>query len=130
MISQDFRQLSEEVIETDVCIIGSGLAGWAIADGFRDVQLRVLMLESGGIMPEPEADALNETANAGCPLYDDRARILGGTSPMWFGRCIPLDEINYEARDWVPLSGWPIGLETLKPFLRAPVSAYMPEREI
>lgn len=117
VITQDFRQVSEDVIETDLCIVGSGLAGWAIADEFRDVPLRVLMLESGGMLAQPEADALNETADVGCPLENGRARILGGTSSMWFGRCIPLDSIDYEARDWVPLSGWPIGLEALRPFL-------------
>src|SRR3954453_8749961 len=108
MVTQDFRQLSEDVIETDLCIVGSGLAGWAIADEFRDAQMRVLMLESGGMLPEAEAHALNETTDVGCPLYNGRARRLGGTSSMWFGRCIALDEIDYRVRDWVPRSGWPV----------------------
>jgi hypothetical protein len=77
----------------------------------------VLLLESGGILAEPEADALNQTADVGCALMNGRARILRGTSSMGFGRCIPLDDIDYETRECVPLSGWPVGLGTLRPFL-------------
>ena len=33
-----------------------------------------------------------------------------------FLRCVPLDEIDFERRDWIPLSGWPFSRRDLAPF--------------
>jgi len=33
---------------------------------------------------------------------------VGGSGNAWRGLCAPRDAIDYEARDWVPLSGWPL----------------------
>ncbi len=37
-----------------------------------------------------------------------RVRAIGGTSRIWGGRAIPFDPIDFEKRDWVPGSGWPL----------------------
>ncbi|MDQ2803268.1 MAG: GMC family oxidoreductase N-terminal domain-containing protein, partial [Pseudomonadota bacterium] len=83
--------------------------------------MRVLLLESGGIGAQAEADALSEIENVGAPRIIDqsvvRPRVLGGTSGIWTGRCAPFDEIDFEPRSWVPHSGWPVGLGELTPFL-------------
>src|SRR5271157_263889 len=96
-------------IETDLCLVGSGPAGWTIAEELRDSGLRILILESGGLEPEQDAESLNQIESVGVPLFNGRNRTLGGTSYAWSGRCVPLDDIDYEARPWVPLSGWPFG---------------------
>ena len=44
-------------IQTDVCIVGGGAAGIAIATELIDTPLRVVLLESGG--REPETDGRN-----------------------------------------------------------------------
>jgi nucleoside-diphosphate-sugar epimerase/choline dehydrogenase-like flavoprotein len=118
MSIQDFRTLSPGLsIETDLCLVGSGFAGWTIAEELRDSGLRILILESGGTEPESDTDALNEIESVGIPLFNGRSRVLGGTSHLWTGKCIPFAEIDYEARPWVPLSGWPFGHETIAPYL-------------
>src|SRR4051812_26498221 len=96
-------------IETDVCLVGSGPAGWAIAEELRDSDLRILVLESGAGERTGGAEALNAIESVGAPVFNGRERRLGGTSTVWTGRCIPFDAIDYEARPWVPLSGWPLG---------------------
>src|SRR3546814_865853 len=40
-------------------------------------------------------------------------RFFGGTTAIWGGRCAELDAIDFERRDWVPHSGWPIDLDDL-----------------
>ena len=100
-------------IETDVCLIGSGPAGWAIAEELRDSGLRIVMVESGGRTVDPVTEALNESEDIGRKLFNGRARVLGGTSRLWNGRCIPFDDIDYERRPWVPSSGWPFGPEAM-----------------
>lgn len=141
MTVEDFRTVDVDAgIETDLCLVGSGPAGWTIAEELRGSGLRVLVLESGGL--DPVADdpgAPPRIESVGVPLFDGRDRVLGGTSRTWGGRCVALDDIDYEPRDWVAHSGWPFGPEEIAPYLdRAaahmgagpyPADGRRPERE-
>ncbi len=98
-------------IEADVCIVGAGAAGIAVALELDGSPLKVCVLESGGPRYAPDAEALNELEVVGLPLNVDwqiRRRGLGGTTETWFGRCALLDPHDFEPRPWVPESGWPI----------------------
>ncbi|MBV9561736.1 MAG: GMC family oxidoreductase [Bradyrhizobium sp.] len=119
----DLRDMpAADPIEADLCIIGSGPAGATIASELAPGHLRVVVLESGGLARQASADALNEIENVGRPRELDqwnvRNRVLGGSSATWGGRCTVLDSIDYEARDWVPHSGWPIAAEQIEPYLQ------------
>ncbi|MBT8445884.1 MAG: GMC family oxidoreductase, partial [Gammaproteobacteria bacterium] len=46
----------------------------------------------------------------------DRYRQLGGTTALWGGRCMPFDLTDFERRDHVPHSGWPIARADLDPY--------------
>ncbi|MXW49460.1 MAG: GMC family oxidoreductase [Gammaproteobacteria bacterium] len=97
--------------QPDVCIIGAGAAGITLARGLSGQGLRILLLESGGLDYGPESAALGVGENIGAayyPLEDSRLRFFGGTTNIWGGRCAPLDDIDFQARDWVAHSGWPI----------------------
>jgi choline dehydrogenase-like flavoprotein/nucleoside-diphosphate-sugar epimerase len=111
-----------EILECDVCIIGSGPAGLTIARELAETNLRVVVLESGGLERHSETDALNDVDNVGEARVMDqwkvRNRILGGSSFTWSGRCAPFDPIDFAARPWVPNSEWPIDLGSLQPHLR------------
>lgn len=96
-----------------VVVLGTGPAGIAIAEGLLRRGHRVVLVE-GGVARERDRDReLSEgAAPRGVwghdPLTENRRRMIGGTSTAWGGRCIPLDPIDFERRDWVPHSGWPI----------------------
>lgn len=102
----------------DLCIVGAGPAGLAIAHEFLDSGIDVLVVESGGLDPTSGADDLNAGENLGVPLSlrEGRARAFGGTGTRWPGQCIRLDGSDFEARDWVQDSGWPLDRERLEPF--------------
>ncbi|MCG6941929.1 MAG: GMC family oxidoreductase [Thiohalocapsa sp.] len=108
-------------IDADVAIIGSGPAGITIARALAGPDLKVCIVESGGLTPEAETQALYQGENAGIPypLAATRLRQFGGTSGHWGGFCRPLDPIDFEARDWVPLSGWPFSRKALDPYWEA-----------
>ncbi|PNG24743.1 FAD-dependent oxidoreductase [Methylocella silvestris] len=104
---------------TDVCIIGGGPAGITLASELSGAGFSVILAESGGAKTDAAADALSD----GCESSDQfaslglyRRRLLGGATCIWGGRCVPYDPIDFEARDYVPYSGWPFGLDQLEPY--------------
>ena len=42
--------------------------------------------------------------------------MFGGSTNHWGGMCSPLDPLDFEKRDWVPYSGWPITAADLAPY--------------
>ncbi|MFL9877358.1 aldo/keto reductase [Herbaspirillum rhizosphaerae] len=104
----------------DICIVGTGPVGLALALEAEARGLQVLMLESGGAEHNPatqewsRAAVLDEKAHSPMELASNRA--LGGSSWLWGGRCVPFEAIDFEARNYVPHSGWPFALEDIAPW--------------
>ncbi len=118
----DARTLSAGTsLEADICIIGAGAAGLTLAREFNGRGPRVVILESGGLVFDGPTQALYDGDNVGLPYFplnESRLRYFGGTTNHWSGFCRPLDPLDFETRDWVPHSGWPIGRSDLDPFYR------------
>ena len=116
----DARTLPEgKTVQTDVCIVGAGAAGITLALQFIGQPFRVCLLESGGLEFDQDTQALYDGETVGLPygpLKAVRVRYFGGTTNHWNGFCRPLDEIDFEARDWIPHSGWPFGKPRLVSF--------------
>jgi choline dehydrogenase-like flavoprotein len=108
-----------EDVEADLCIVGAGAAGIAIAHSFIGTSVRVCLLESGGMGAEQRNQALYEGSSAGHVDFDpstSRMRVFGGSCNLWGGGCITLSTDDLRPRDWVPDSGWPIGYDELEPY--------------
>ncbi len=106
-------------METDVCVIGAGAAGLTLARELAGAPFRVALLESGGFDPDPPTQALYRGRVHGRRYFTldaCRSRQFGGSTNCWQGLCRPLDPIDFEARDWVPHSGWPFQAAALAPF--------------
>jgi choline dehydrogenase-like flavoprotein len=116
-----------EHITTAVCIIGAGPAGNTLAKELLKSNVSVCVLESGNFEQDDSTQRLYDHALTGDPfkLTGTRLRQFGGTSNLWniqlrhdlIGvRHAVLDAIDFEARDWIPHSGWPFGKSELDPF--------------
>lgn len=122
---------NDSIVDTDVCVVGSGAAGISFALQFIDSPLRVLVLESGSKegtergRPDPLYDIESkhlQVSNA------SRRRGFGGTMTIWAGKWKGFDAIDFEKRSWIPLSGWPITFQSLKQYyLRASESVHAPQ---
>ena len=118
----------DHAVEADLCIVGGGVAGVALARSFVGTPVRVCVLESGGEETDPEAQGLARGEVVGQPYWSlayARMRRLGGTSTHWCNPLVdenpgaffrPLDALDFERRDWVPESGWPISKPDLDPY--------------
>lgn len=108
-------------IEADLCIIGAGAAGIAIARSFIATATTVCLVEGGGPNGEPDSQQLYEGASTGALPLDaatSRLRAFGGSCNLWGGGCIPLAELDLAPRAWVPHSGWPLSHAELEPYYR------------
>jgi choline dehydrogenase-like flavoprotein len=99
-----------------ICIVGSGAAGIALACELDACGLSVLLLEAGGLRPDAQrSDAMYGGSSE--PPHPDPSRfrrvVFGGTTGIWGGRCVPFDPIDFEPREYVPGSGWPISYEEI-----------------
>ncbi len=116
----DFRDADAPVeLRSDVCIVGAGPAGIALALALAQSRLDVCVVESGGLEIDLAVQELCDGERLGLQNADPlgcRIRALGGTTARWQGWCAPLSDVDFEARPWVPHSGWPIGKRDLDPY--------------
>jgi choline dehydrogenase-like flavoprotein len=119
----DTRALAPgRALRYDVCIVGAGAAGIALARALKSDHRSIGLLESGGFDFEDDTQALyrGRTEATGLNperyLIASRLRFFGGTTNHWAGMCRHLDPLDFAVRPWVPNSGWPIGLDDLAPY--------------
>ena len=98
----------------DVAVVGSGPVGLKVALDLADAGMKVLLIESGTDGGDRESQSLsdatvaNERAHAPMALAVKRA--FGGTSNLWGGRAVPLDEVDFAERANAAQARWPINL--------------------
>jgi choline dehydrogenase-like flavoprotein len=113
------RNLSESRV-WDVCVVGTGPVGMAMALEFERLGDEALLLEAGG----SEADPASTEASRAQIVDPDRhaameiavCRALGGTSWIWGGRCVAFDDIDWVHRDYVADARWPMGHDEIRPW--------------
>ncbi len=102
----------------DVCIVGAGAAGITLAREMAAGGAKVILLEAGEEEFTDESQDVYDGESLGyAPIYSSRLRYFGGTTNHWSGYCRPYNRIDFEARDWIPRSGWPLPYDTLLGYL-------------
>src|SRR4051812_36163784 len=89
-------------LESDVCIIGSGAAGLAVATELGNTALSVVVLEGGGEQFEDATQKLYDVeidGSAYTGAHDGRFRVFGGSTTRWGGQALPLTSLDFEERD-------------------------------
>ena len=113
--------LPDAELEADVCIVGAGPSGVALAGELLGSGIRVCVLENGGTRRAWPTQRLLGGESVGYPyprLAISAVSAFGGSShhwgPHWHAR--PLDALDFEARKAIPHSGWPFGRDHLTPY--------------
>ena len=112
------HDVSSETLSVDVVVIGGGVTGLALASRLRR---NVLVIEGGGVNPDHDRDRLFRVEETGVRSDASmmRRRMVGGMGSLWSGRCAELNAIDFEARDGVDHSGWPVTADALAPWYHA-----------
>lgn len=116
----DLRRLpAGDQVETDLCIIGGGVAGITLARALSDTSARICLVESGAFDQDDACQRLYDGESEGFyypPLDSGRLRYFGGSSNHWTGYCSPMTELDLQGRHWIPFTGWPLTFEDLRPY--------------
>lgn len=128
MITDARQGTGGQHLEADVCIVGAGPVGIAVALRLVELGLEVIVLEAGSLEPDNESQRLAVGEISGL-AYDSlehaRGRSFGGSAQLWnvdLGGGMPgarmrrLDSVDFFEREWMPNSGWPFTLEALVPY--------------
>ena len=107
---------SASLPSANVCIVGAGPVGLALALRLEALGLTVLLVEAGPLEAQASAIELISGHHALPAVATHRG--IGGTSALWGGRCVAFDDIDFATRSHVPNSGWPIPHEEIKPYFR------------
>jgi choline dehydrogenase-like flavoprotein len=108
-------------LAADVAVVGAGPAGIVVALELADSGRRVILLESGAAEPDPITQRLGDTVGDDprhAPMGHATQRAIGGASNLWGGRCVPFDPVDFEPRELVRGSEWPIGYEDVAPYFQ------------
>lgn len=118
----DLNESTERRFAADICIIGTGAAGLTLASVLLRSGAAVIMLESGGVELEEEAERLNRIETDGGFMFEGarrgRRRGFGGSTACWGGQLLPLEPLDFAQRAWVDHSGWPLTADDLAPYYR------------
>jgi choline dehydrogenase-like flavoprotein len=129
-MEQDARQIfAGTVLEADLCIIGAGPAGIALARELVGRKASVLIVESGGPQPDASIQKLNDGNVVGDPyvgLRLSRCRAIGGATHLWNtpvadaqgAKYAPLDPCDLALHADLAHTRWPFDHPYLHPFYR------------
>jgi choline dehydrogenase-like flavoprotein len=97
-----------------VLVVGAGAVGLFAARG-RDV----VVIESGDAhLGSFAADSYTSVGRAHSGIKLGRSRSLGGTTNLWGGQLVEFQPIDFNGREWLPGSKWPVSYEELAPYYR------------
>ncbi|MGY4344973.1 choline dehydrogenase-like flavoprotein [Bradyrhizobium sp. GM7.3] len=112
-----FRDIGD-VPAADICVVGAGPAGIALALALEELGHTVLLVESGEETPTAatgeltKAEILNEQTHAPAEIASCRA--FGGTTWWWGGRCVPFDKVDFAQRPYAPGTEWPLSYDEVE----------------
>ena len=123
MAREEHGRIVDYPDEFEVCIIGSGIAGTVLGRDLVSHGVKTAVLESGtGIMRwlldgrMKRLAAYTVSGDIGYPTERTKARLLGGNSNFWTGRCERYHPSDLQNHPYTPPGNpWPLTYEELVP---------------
>lgn len=119
-----------EALFADICIVGAGPAAIACALHLIGCGLKIILVETGGTLYDPQAQEIGRTETGlrfGTVDCAYNTRQFGGNANAWLVdtgrsyrgvRLAPLTPADFEPRPGLADTGWPINFSDLNAFYR------------
>jgi choline dehydrogenase-like flavoprotein len=112
----------ETTFRADIAVVGSGPAGIVLALELANAGYEVALIESGRLHFSEAIQNLGEASSFDpqfhAPMSECTRRQLGGTSIIWGGRCLPYDPVDFDRREYIHNSDWPIAYEEIEGYFQ------------
>ena len=124
MIIESISQLPSTT-EDRVVVIGSGAVGTHLAVQLARRGRDVVLLESGNqILGNFPSNSFRSVGHKHDGIRLGRSVALGGTSNLWGGQLVEFESLDFEDRDWVANSGWPVDYQELSKYYAPTYEAF------
>lgn len=114
--------------EYQICVVGAGAAGLALATSLGHAGLRVLVIEQGGFDEGTIDEAVSKDLYVSKDTHDPRHKTnreaVTGTLLAWGGRCMPFDPEDFEKDSERHSHPWPIGYQDYRKWI-APAARFL-----
>ena len=105
--------------ESDICVIGAGVAGLLLSTRLAGYGLRVNLLEAGGKELEQRSQDLYKSEMRGrfhMGTTEGRFRTFGGASTRWGGQLLAYPDEVFQTRELLGHVGWPISQKDIEAY--------------
>jgi len=107
---------------SDFAVVGAGPAGIVLALELAKSGYEVALIESGKFKFSQSIQNLGDASyfdpKVHAPMSECTRRQVGGTSIIWGGRCLPYDPVDFDERNYIPYSSWPVTYKELEPYFQ------------
>ncbi|QDU58476.1 choline dehydrogenase [Aeoliella mucimassa] len=102
----------KEAENDPIVVVGAGAVGIHLSVLLARQGRKVVLLESGNhILSSFASNAYRTEGREHNGIRLGRSVALGGTTNLWGGQLVEFEALDFESRDWVANSGWPVGYE-------------------
>lgn len=100
-----------------IAIVGSGAVGLYAASELAKRGVQAVVIEAGGpFLGGFDAASYDSVGFKTDGLKLGRSRSLGGTTNLWGGQLVEFQPIDFDGREWLPNSKWPVGYSQIAPY--------------
>src|SRR5438067_6608979 len=115
----DVEQIAGRTVPGRIVVVGAGAVGIYAAAQLAARGKQVVLLEAGGShLGNFDDGSYTSIGRPHSGIRIGRSRSLGGTTNLWGGQLVEFQPLDFNGRDWLPGSKWPVTYDEIAPYYK------------